>query len=400
MLAADDLEDAPPAASADLAPADGSDDEEIPFGEAPSTRFGADVEYAGRAHGHDYVVRVRHRLLDTTVTLVVDGVEHDPKTEAKAAKRAGAKGAPMGADDLGFRYDEGFTRVRAFVMRPDDDDADADADGADADDATADAADDAAAEERRVEAETVVVRTTGLGGAGEVDVELGLSTVPLAPADGSSSAERDRRRTEQPAKYALIAAATTAARYVIPVLGIGALFSGLLRPVREWAWRRVEPAVTSLAALRDRAAAWLDELTRPVREAVDELTRPIWQFLDDVTRPVREAVGAALRWLLDGFLWLWDLLFGWLSVIPDEVRTGFLILAAFLIAYERLRNRRDALARSRDGEDGEDSEEGQEGEGGEDGEEGKEGEGAAGGEEAEDAEEADAPGAAEHSSPS
>ncbi|HJF49311.1 MAG TPA: hypothetical protein K8W24_05860, partial [Brachybacterium paraconglomeratum] len=60
--------------------------EEVPFGEQPATRFAADVEYSGRAGDHDYLVRVRHRLLDTSFTVVIDGVEHDPKAEEKARK--------------------------------------------------------------------------------------------------------------------------------------------------------------------------------------------------------------------------------------------------------------------------------------------------------------------------
>src|SRR5699024_595195 len=52
----------------------------------PDSRFAADVDYTGRAGHHDYVVRARHRLLDTTFTVVIDGVEHDPKAEEKARK--------------------------------------------------------------------------------------------------------------------------------------------------------------------------------------------------------------------------------------------------------------------------------------------------------------------------
>ena len=51
-----------------------------------STRFAADVEYSGRAGDHDYLVRVRHRLLDTSFTVVIDGTEHDPKAEEKERK--------------------------------------------------------------------------------------------------------------------------------------------------------------------------------------------------------------------------------------------------------------------------------------------------------------------------
>src|SRR5699024_6612647 len=58
------------------------------FGSQRPTRFAADVEYRGRVEGHDYLVRVRHRFLDSSFTVAIDGVEHDPKAEEKAAKKA------------------------------------------------------------------------------------------------------------------------------------------------------------------------------------------------------------------------------------------------------------------------------------------------------------------------
>src|SRR5699024_9477883 len=82
------------------------------------------------------------------------------------------------------------------------------------------------------------VRTAGLGGAGEVDVRQGLTRRPLAPDEGSPSAARDRKRTAHPTRYALLAALTKAAAFLLPLLGLGALFSGILQPVREWVAER------------------------------------------------------------------------------------------------------------------------------------------------------------------
>ena len=75
---------------ADAAPRDPAPDaeDEAAFGEREPNRFGADVEYRGRAQGHEYVARVRHRLLDTSLLLEIDGVEHDPAAEEKALKAA------------------------------------------------------------------------------------------------------------------------------------------------------------------------------------------------------------------------------------------------------------------------------------------------------------------------
>ena len=54
----------------------------------------------------------------------------------------------------------------------------------------------------------------------------------LVPTPGSPSALRDEKRTAKPTRYALLAALPKAAGYLIPLLGIGALFSGLLDPVK------------------------------------------------------------------------------------------------------------------------------------------------------------------------
>src|SRR5699024_8834691 len=107
----------------------------------PDSRFVADVDYSGRAGHHDYVVHARHRLLDTTFTVVIDGVEHDPKAEEKAWKAREKEEAAQGAaqddgsgregpadggsdpgrqreDDLRFTLEEGFTTLRCTVRRP------------------------------------------------------------------------------------------------------------------------------------------------------------------------------------------------------------------------------------------------------------------------------------------
>src|SRR5699024_2526307 len=131
----------------------------------------------------------------------------------------GSGAAPPGsppADGLRFRLEENFTVTYCTVRRPDEDG-----------DLT--------------DAEVIAVRTAGLGGAGEGDVRQGLTRRPLAPDEDSPSAARDRRRTAHPTRFALIAALTKAAAYLIPLLGLGALFSGVLEPVIAWIVRTVSP---------------------------------------------------------------------------------------------------------------------------------------------------------------
>ncbi|MDN5822271.1 MAG: hypothetical protein L0H39_12380, partial [Brachybacterium sp.] len=72
--------------------------------DSPPSRLAADVEYSGRAGGHDYLVRARHRLLETTFTVVIDDVEHDPKAEEKAesARDLEKSGGAASAENSGF----------------------------------------------------------------------------------------------------------------------------------------------------------------------------------------------------------------------------------------------------------------------------------------------------------
>lgn len=279
-------------------------DREEPFGQRQTTRFGADVRYTGRVREHDYEVEAHHRLLDATAVVVVDGVRHDAKAEKKLA--AITEAAEVDTEDgLVVRLVEGFSRNRYVVRRP-------------------------TVKGTMKDREAIVVRTAGLGGAGEVDVEHReeLRGTPLVPEDGSPSAAREKRKAEHPVRFGLIAAVGTAAKYLIPLLGLGALFSGLLRPV----------------------LAWIQGITRPVVAWLADLLRPVAELLDRVLQPVHDAV----RWLL-------DLLFGW---IPDiDLRLPFsvpewvidygvpvvVVIGAFLLTFSGIRSRKQRLDATRSG---------------------------------------------------
>jgi hypothetical protein len=241
------------------------------------------VLYTGNARGHAYRVEVRHRLLDTSAVVEIDGVRH-VKTE----------GAPT-ADGIELRWDDRFTGLRIRVERPQENGGTADA-------------------------ELIDIRTTALGGAGEVDVTTaaGIPGTPLAPEQESPSAARDERKTRHPLAYAALAALRSAARFLVPLLGIGALLGGILEPVRRWVEDLVEPVVT-----------WMGELLRPLGE-------------------FRDAV--------------WDFLFGWIDLpsfsfdlpsfpdVPDRIFDvlPFLVVAVvFVSAYRGIRRRRDRLAEQR-----------------------------------------------------
>ena len=302
-----------------------ADEATVPFGEHAPTRFGADVEYRGRAQGRDYVARVRHRLLDTSLLLEIDGVEHDPAAEEKAREAAekdsGADETgeePLPADDLRFRVDDGFTTLRCTVLR-------ADEDG------------------EHTDHEVIVVRTAGLGGAGEVEVTRGLRTDPLVPAEDSPSARREERRAAHPTRFATIAAIKQSLRYLVPLLGLGTLFSGLLDPILEW----------------------LGEKARPLTEAVAKVVNPVLAWVDDLTRPVRDLVAGILRPIARAIVWLWDLLFGWIpdlslpfdvpDWLPQVVIAVIVVVAAFAATSRGIRHRRDQLEKARRGEDPEES---------------------------------------------
>lgn len=281
-----------------------------PFGDRDPDRLGADVAYRGRAEGHDYVVRVRHRFLDTSCTVEVDGVEHRP--------RKGRTSATHPEDGLRFTIDESFARLRLTVQRPD----------------------VAGVHHDR---EVVEVRTAGLGGAGEVDVVQELRRTPLAPESGSPSEARDRRRAAHPTRSALLAALTRAAGYLLPLLGVGLLFSGLLRPLRERVAALLAPVIDRIEAV----LAWSGEQVRPVREAIAEVTAPVREAVAAVVRPVREGIA----WLLDLLLgWIPDLLPGLPDWVPDVLVPALVVIAVFVLTLRRVRRRREQLEAAHGGE--------------------------------------------------
>lgn len=344
-----------------------------PFGSQQPTRVAADVAYRGRVGEHDYLVQVRHRLLDTSFTVEIDGVAHDPKAEEKArtkSEKAGGPGAAPGqeapdkaadeadtadtrdgadgaeeaadADDdeakepgrdetrspsaelpatpddgLRFRLEEHFTTLYCTVRRPDEDGDPADA-------------------------EVITVRTAGLGGAGEVDVRQGLTRRPLAPDEDSPSAARDRRRTAHPTPYALLAALTKAAAFLLPLLGLGALFSGILQPAREWVAERVAVVIEAIMGVVSPVLEWIDELLRPIREFIDSLTRPIRDVIAALLQPLRDLVDW-LRSLLPELSLPFDVP-GW---VVDLAVPVFLVLVVFALTFGRLRTRRERLEAAR-----------------------------------------------------
>ena len=327
----------------------GESDAARPFGEQPATRFAADVEYRGRAGEHDYVVRVRHRLLDTTFTVAVDGIEHDPKAEEKARKKSGEGAGPSGDvvhdeagpsddaepsddaapdDGLQFGLDEGFSTLRCTVRRR----ADGEGSGREGEGGEVE------------DAEVITIRTAGLGGAGEVDVRHGLQATPLVPAEGSPSAARDEKRTAHPTRYALVAALTKAATFLIPLLGLGALLSGLLDPVKEWIGERIRPVIEAIGQVVRPIRDWLDEVTAPVRDFLDTLLAPVRELIAAILRPI----GEALRWLL-GLLPDIGLPFSVPDWLVDVLVPVVVVVAVFVATFSRLRHRREKLAETASG---------------------------------------------------
>lgn len=360
-------------------------EDSIAFGEREPTRFAADVEYRGRAQGHDYLVRVRHRFLDSSFTVLLDGVEHDPKAEEKAARKAGAENTEQketAQKEAAQQGESTSTEDRADGVRTDSAAADGDhadgaeaggdhADGAEADGDPADAA--AAGDGLRfrleesitvvhctvrrpdaqgelADAEVLSVRTAGLGGAGEVDVRHGLERTLLVPADDSPSADRDRKRTAHPTRYALVAALTRAAGFLLPLLGFGALFSGLLDPVKEWVGAQVRPIIEAITEFFDPVREWIAGVLRPIEEFLDALFAPVREFFAVIWSPVAQA-----------WSWLTDLLFGW---IPDlslpfdipgwvvDVAVPVLVVAVvFAVTFSSLRHRHEKLQATREATD-------------------------------------------------
>src|SRR5690625_5196608 len=89
-------DDTPPRDAAEV-----EEDVAAPFGSQEPTRVAADVSYRGRVGEHDYLVRVRHRLLDTSFTVEIDGVAHDPKAEEKARQASKKVAGPGTAPEIG-----------------------------------------------------------------------------------------------------------------------------------------------------------------------------------------------------------------------------------------------------------------------------------------------------------
>ncbi|GAA4518520.1 hypothetical protein GCM10023160_00710 [Brachybacterium paraconglomeratum] len=293
------------------------DDQEPVFGEKTSSRFAADIEYTGSTGRHDYLVRVRHRLLDTTFTVAIDGIEHDPKAEMKARspeESAEHAAGPWAEDDLRFTLKDGFTTLLCTVRRPRD-------------------------EGSYVNAEDITVRTVGLGGAGEVDIRHGFKRIVLVPADGSPSAAREEKRAAHPTRYALVAALTKSARYLVPLLGLGALFSGLLDPLVNWIEARVRPALEAIARMTEPPREWIAQLLRPIQEFLEAVFSPIKEFFAMLLRPVRDL----LAWLV-GLLPDIDLPFGIPEWVVDLAIPVVVVVAVFSGTRKTLRSRGERLA--------------------------------------------------------
>lgn len=245
--------------------------------------------YRGRVKGHDYEVRARHGMVDTTATVIIDGVAHEHGKDKHGKDEERTAGAESG--ELTIRTEEAFGKAVYTVRRVN-------------------------AKGKLRDAEQIVVRTAGFGGKGEVDV-LGsidptdISRTPLAPAHGSASWQREQRRLARPVRFALGSAAFTAAKFLVPLLGIGALFGWLLRPARE----AVESAV------------------RPPVEAVAEFLRPV----GDLIGRVKEYL---LGWVPDLAVTLPFDVPGW---VVDVAVPGVVVLVVFVATLVRLRKRRRQL---------------------------------------------------------
>lgn len=219
----------------------------------PRNRRQATVRYTGAAGTRIYEVCAHHGLLRTSAEVDIDGVPHDPVQEREAA-RAEDPDRVGTADWTAVRRRRSLRGTRLIVRR-------AGRDGTMAD------------------AETIRIRTVGLGRAGEVDVIPHGSTQehPLAPEPGSASASHEERRARNPMRYAALAALRESARYLLPLLGIG---------------------------------AYLALLAEPAEKAVEEKARPVTSWLGRLLEPVGEALAPVGRFL-GGVL---ELLLGW---IPD-----------------------------------------------------------------------------------
>lgn len=251
--------------------------------------------------GRRLVVLARHTFLEAHARLVIDGVLHDPAAEKRPRREPvdvprdvleATDGAASGeADGLAFTVSEGLGRTVIQVRRPRQDGS-------------------------LEKAERVHVRTRGVGGVGEVDVtdSNDLHREPLVPDPGSASAAREERKAAHPVRFALVAAAVTAARFLVPLLGLGALFSWLLDPVSEAAERVIAPPVR-----------WLGGLLQPIGDAIDRV----------------------LGWLLG---WIPALHLDLPDWVADVALPVVVVLIAGLVAYGRIRHRARRLQERRTSE--------------------------------------------------
>ena len=197
-------------------------------------------------------------------------------------------------------------------------------------------------DDEHTDCEVLSLHTAGLGGAGEVDVRHGFDRTLLVPAEGSPSAARDAKRTEHPTRYALIAAVTKGAKYLLPLLGFGALFSGLLDPLKEWVAARIRPAIEAISRLIDPLMEWIEAVTRPVREFLDMLLSLVRELLAAILRPVRDF----LRWLV-GLLPDVELPFSIPEWVVDIAVPLLVVAMVFAATFAELRRRREKLAATR-----------------------------------------------------
>lgn len=271
--------------------------------------------YSGHAIGHDYQVTVRHTPWRTKIlALSIDNVEHIPApvdTDTESAPvdaDADADGSDGTETDAGQEKPvevtvSGWLAVRITVKRPND-------------------------EGEFDDKEVIQVSTAALGGAGEVEVRSGLTIAPLLPEPGSRSEARDLKRSAKPNTFALIAGLTTAARLIVPLLGLGALFAFITEPIKRWLSRHLSPIL-------DPFFAWLGQLLEPVG-----------RFLIAIGRFIGRVI---------------DFLFGWLPSlhlpfdIPDWVwtsaRIALLAFVAYSVSRSNLKRRQKRLEEARAGSD-------------------------------------------------
>lgn len=139
--------------------------------------------------------------------------------------------------------------------------------------------------------------TAAFGGAGDVDVHIGGSIVPLLPDAGSESERRDLRRSARPTAYALITASTTALRLLIPLLGLGTLLGLLTAPVKEWLRRHLSPVFDPFFAWLGTLLAPLGRVLSTIGDVIASVFHALFGWLPSLTLPfeVPDWVGSALR---------------------------------------------------------------------------------------------------------